>query len=100
MADPNFRLQKGKLIDTQQGFTDAFNFVYENLHGLKGGQGVDIDKSLDGAWQINADENAGENEGGGNGAGVYDVIEDSQEDRDGITIQYTDDRADSFRPFP
>jgi hypothetical protein len=28
------------------------------------------------------------------------VIEDTQDDKDGITIQYTDDREDSFIPFP
>jgi hypothetical protein len=50
MADPNFRLQKGKFIDVQKGFVDAFNYVYENVNGIKGGQGVEIDKSMDGAW--------------------------------------------------
>lgn len=55
MADPNFRLKKGQFIDTQVGFVDAFNSMYENINGLEGGQGVELDKSIDGAWQINAD---------------------------------------------
>ena len=98
MADPNFRLKKGTFIDQQVGFVDAFNSMYENINGLEGGQGVEIDKSIDGAWQINADQNAG----GGSGItnAVYDVVEDTQDDKDGITIQYTDDRADSFIPWP
>lgn len=28
--------------------------MYENINGLKGGQGVELNKSIDGAWQINA----------------------------------------------
>lgn len=102
MADPNFRLQKGKFIGAQPGFVDAFNYMYENVNGLKGGQGVELDKSMDGAWQINADQST---DGGGGGGGgiteaVYDVIADTQDDKDGITVQYTDDRDDSFIPFP
>ena len=100
MADPNFRLKKGTFIDQQVGFVDAFNSMYENINGLEGGQGVELDKSIDGAWQINADQNTGGGGSGNAGEAVYDVIEDTQDDKDGITIQYTDDREDSFIPWP
>ncbi len=101
MADPNFRLKKGFFIGSQTGFVDAFNYMYENINGLEGGQGIELDKTIDGAWQINADQNQGDGDsGGGIEAAVYDVVEGTQEDVDGISVQYTDDRADTFIPFP
>ena len=75
MADPNFRLKKGTFIDQQVGFVDAFNYMYENVNGLDGGQGVELDKSIDGAWQINADQNTG----GGAGGNPNDPCKDCQE---------------------
>ena len=102
MADPNFRLKKGKLIDVQKGFTDSFNFAYENLNGLRGGQGVAIDKSVDGAWMIMLHETpslSGEEQSGGVSEAVYDVVAGRKWNRDGLSVQYTDDRAEKFIPF-
>lgn len=70
MADPNFRLQKGLFIGSQTGFVDAFNYMYENINGLEGGQGVELDKSIDGAWQINADQSTDSGSGGGGSGNV------------------------------
>ena len=102
MADPNFRLKKGLFIDAQPGFVDAFNYMYENINGIDGGQGVELDKTVDGAWQINADQNAGgdSSDGGGGDYGkvVEDVTEDTRDDKDGLKIWYTDGN-DSFIPF-
>ena len=97
MADPNFRLKKGQFIDTQVGFVDAFNSMYENINGLKGGQGVELDKSIDGAWQINADQitdgNGGSGGGGGEGGRVADVTvvpHDISSLNDKIQVDYAD----------
>lgn len=101
MADPNFRLQKGLFIGSQTGFVDAFNYMYENINGLEGGQGIELDKTIDGAWQINADQSTDGGNGGGGDYGkvVEDVTEDTQGDKDGLKIWYTDGN-DSFIPFP
>lgn len=102
MADPNFRLKKGTFIDQQVGFVDAFNYVYENINGIDGGQGIELDKTIDGAWQINADQSTDGGSGGGGGdygKVVEDVTEDTQDDKDGLKIWYTDGN-DTFIPFP
>lgn len=97
MADPNFRLKKGTFIDQQVGFVDAFNSMYENINGLKGGQGVELDKSIDGAWQINADQSTdgsgGSGGSGGEGGRVDDVSvvpHDVSSLNDKIQVDYAD----------
>lgn len=97
------QLEKGKLIDTQQGFVDTFNWVAQSMANLEGGENCDVSWTLPDhpTIDVNVDDTNG---GGGITNAVYDVIEDSQEvggvTKDGITIQYTDDREDSFIPFP
>lgn len=43
-ARPNTvcHLKKGKLVDTNEGFVDTFNWVADSMHNLKGGDNVTI----------------------------------------------------------
>lgn len=94
------QLQKGKLIDTQKGFVDTFNWVAQSVANLKGGENCDVTWPTDDTPTI--DCTVGDNESSGGGGiteAVYDVIADTQDDKDGITISYTDDREDKFIPF-
>lgn len=100
------QLEKGKLVDTQQGFVDTFNWVAQSVANLQGGENCEVSWTLPDhpTIDVNIDD---EGDGGGSGGGitsaVYDVIEDTKEvggvTKDGITIKYTDDREESFIPF-
>lgn len=71
------------------------------MANLDGGENCEVSWTLPDHPTIDVTtSDDGEGGGGGVTAAVYDVIEDTQDDRDGITIQYTDDRDDSFIPFP
>lgn len=71
------------------------------MANLEGGENCDVSWTLPDHPTIDvATSDDGESGGGGVTAAVYDVIEDTQDDKSGITIQYTDDREDSFIPFP
>ena len=97
------QLQKGKLIDTQKGFVDTFNWVAQSVANLDGGENCKVSWPTDDHPTI--DCTAKEGEGGGSFEGsvdaVYDVLSAVDEnDVSGLTIQYTDDREDKFIPFP
>lgn len=42
-----FSLEKGKLIDTQTGFVDAFNWLYKSVSNLRGGENCEVNWQLD-----------------------------------------------------
>ena len=95
------QLEKGKLIDTQQGFADTFNWVAQSVANLQGGQNCEVSWTLPDHPTI--DVNVGdEGEGGGGGItnAVYDVTQETRDEKDGLLITYTDDREESFIPFP
>lgn len=68
-------LEKDKLIDTQQGFVDTFNWVVASVNNLKGGQNCEVSWPAPDTPQI--DSAASESEGGGGGGG------------DGGAVQFT-----------
>ena len=95
-------LDKDKLIDTQVGFVDTFNYAVRAIDNLKGGKNCTVDWTIDDHPVINVDipDNVGEGGGGGGyGKVVEDVTEDTQDNKDGLKIWYTDS-TDSFIPFP
>ena len=98
------QLEKGKLIDTQQGFVDTFNWAVQSIANLEGGENCDVSWTLPDHPTIDVNVDDDGEGGGGVTDAVKDVIEDTQEvdgvTKDGITIQYTYDRDDSFIPFP
>lgn len=61
-------LQKDKLIDTQQGFVDTFNWLVAAVNNLKGGQNCEVNWPAPDTPQIDA--KASESEGGGGGGAV------------------------------
>lgn len=95
------QLKKGALICDQQGFVDTFNWVAQSMANLEGGENCEVNWTLPDhpTIDVTASDEAG-NGGGGIEAAVYDVYADSQDDKYGITIEYTDDRNNSFIPFP
>ena len=106
MADrPPFlcELDKNKLIDTQVGFVDTFNYAVRAIDNLEGGKNCTVDWTTPDHPIINVELDEDEEGGGGSGSvdAVYDVLSAVDEnDLSGITIQYTDDRGDKFIPFP
>ena len=60
-------LQKDKLIDSQAGFVDTFNWVVASVNNLKGGQNCEVNWPAPDTPQIDA--KASESEGGGGGGG-------------------------------
>lgn len=61
-------LQKDKLIDSQAGFVDTFNWVVASVNNLKGGQNCEISWPATDTPQVDA--KASESEGGGGGGGA------------------------------
>ena len=72
-------LDKGKLIDTQVGFVDTFNYAVRAIDNLKGGKNCTVDWTIDDHPVINVDipDNAGNGGGGGYGKVVENVTEDT-----------------------
>ena len=48
-------LQKGKLIDTQPGFADTFNYAVRSIDNLKGGRNCKVDRTVPDCPVINVD---------------------------------------------
>lgn len=95
------QLQKGKLVDTQKGFVDTFNWAVQAIANLDGGENCEVTWPTDDHPTIDVSiDDSTSDSGGGIEAAVYDVVEGTQEDVDGISVQYTDDRVDTFIPFP
>lgn len=105
MADrPNFicELEKDKLIDTQHGFVDTFNYAVRAIDNLEGGKNCTVDWTIPDHPIINVE--VPESEGGSGGtadvSAVYDVVASTSGSESGIEIQYVDDRAETFIAFP
>lgn len=60
-------LQKDRLIDTQPGFVDTFNWLVAAVNNLKGGQNCDVSWPAPDTPQIDANAPEG---GGSTGGGV------------------------------
>ena len=102
MADrPPFlcELDKNKLIDTQVGFVDTFNYAVRAIDNLEGGKNCTVDWTTPDHPIINVELDDDE-EGGSSGEAVYDVTEDTRDEKDGLLITYTDNREESFIPWP
>lgn len=104
MADrPPFlcELDKNKLIDTQVGFVDTFNYAVRAIDNLEGGKNCTVDWTTPDHPIINVELDDDE-EGGGSGgevSAVYDVVASTSGSQSGIEIQYVDARPESFIPF-
>lgn len=62
-------LQKDRLIDTQPGFVDTFNWLVAAVNNLKGGQNCDVSWPAPDTPQVDA--RAPESEGGVGGAVTF-----------------------------
>lgn len=61
------QLEKDKLIDTQKGFVDTFNWAVQSIANLKGGENCEVSWPTDDTPTI--DCNSSESESGGSGGG-------------------------------
>lgn len=65
------KLEKGKLIDSQEGFVDTFNWMVDFIENLKGdgdadaGKSVRVDRSVTDHPVIRLDGSPGGGDGGG-----------------------------------
>lgn len=105
MADrPPFlcELDKNKLIDTQVGFVDTFNYAVRAIDNLEGGKNCTVDWTTPDHPIINVELDDDEEGGGGSGgevSAVKDVVASTSGSQSGIEIQYVDARPESFIPF-
>ncbi len=84
-------LQKDKLIDSQEGFVDTFNWIVASVNNLKGGQNCEVNWVAPDTPQIDAEatESEGGDGGGGGGGETVDVITDISFNFDSATHQLT-----------
>ena len=95
------QLEKDKLIDTQNGFVDTFNWAVNAIANLTGGQNCEVNWTVDDQPTIDCTANGGDGSGGGSGGGgVYDVFPSTSDGVDGIGVDYIRAKPDSFIPFP
>ena len=93
-------LKSGKSIGAQSNFSDTFNWLVSCLDNLKGGRGIIIKWPSSDTPEISIDESAfgdnGESSEGGTVNAVYDVVNgtDAYNEKQVLTISYTDGRAD------
>ena len=93
-------LKSGKSIGAQTNFADTFNWVVACLKNLKAGRGISLNWPSSDTPEISIDESAfGDNGGsseGGTVNAVYDVVNgtDAYNEKQVLTISYTDGRAD------
>ena len=93
-------LKSGKSIGAQSNFSDTFNWLVSCLDNLKAGRGIVVKWPSSDTPEISIDENAfGDNGGSGEGGtvnAVYDVVNgtDAYNEKQVLTISYTDGRAD------
>lgn len=66
------QLQKGKLIDTQKGFVDTFNWAVQSIANLKGGENCEVTWPTDDTPTIDctATEGSGDSDSGGGGGEI------------------------------
>lgn len=104
MADrPPFicELDKDRLIDTQVGFVDTFNYAVRAIDNLEGGKNCEVDWTIPDHPIINVEIPESDESGGTPDiSAVYDVTETTSGSSSGITIEYVDARADKFIAFP
>lgn len=93
-------LKSGKSIGAQSNFSDTFNWLVSCLDNLKAGRGIVVKWPSSDTPEISVDESAfGDNGGSGEGGtvnAVYDVVNgtDAYNEKQVLTISYTDGRAD------
>ena len=65
------QLEKGKLVDTQKGFVDTFNWAVQSIANLKGGENCEVSWPTDDTPTIDctAAESDGSSDSGGSGGG-------------------------------
>jgi len=59
------QLEKGKLVDTQQGFVDTFNWAVQSIANLEGGQNCEVQWTLPDHPTIDVTATEGDGSGGG-----------------------------------
>lgn len=93
-------LKSGKSIGAQSNFSDTFNWLVSCLDNLKAGRGIVVKWPSSDTPEISIDDSAfGDNGGsseGGTVNAVYDVVNgtDAYNEKQVLTISYTDGRAD------
>ena len=94
-------LDKGKLIDTQDGFVDTFNFAVRAIDNLKGGKNCTVDWTIPDHPVIDVDIPETESGGGGGGGGgnVEDVTSETYNNGESIKVEYADGSADGHIPL-
>ena len=95
-------LDKDKLIDTQVGFVDTFNWAVRAIDNLAGEGKVKVDWTLDDHPTITLEEDSdGSSSGGGDGGGgnVEDVSMETYQNGDSLLIEYADGSADKHIPL-
>ena len=94
------KLKSGKSIGAQSNFSDTFNWLVSCLNNLKAGRGIVVKWPSSDTPEISIDDSAfGDNGGsseGGTVNAVYDVVDgiDANNEKQVLTISYTDGRAD------
>lgn len=82
---------------------DTFNWAVRAIANLDGGENCEVNWTTDDHPTIDCTSDPSKDEDGDGDyigmSAVYDVIPDTQDDVDGITIQYADGREDTFIPF-
>ena len=93
-------LKSGKSIGAQSNFSDTFNWLVSCLDNLKAGRGIIVKWPASDTPEISLDDSAfGDNGVSGEGGtvnAVYDVVDglDANNEKQVLTISYTDGRAD------
>ncbi len=87
------QLQKGKLIDTQKGFVDTFNWAVQSIANLKGGENCEVTWPTDDTPTIDctATEGSGDNDSGGGGAITIAGTDGSSHEGDTFTFESATD---------
>lgn len=96
------QLQKGKLIDTQKGFVDTFNWAVQSIANLKGGENCDVTWPTDDHPTIDCTAKEGEGGSGGSGGSggrVDDVTSETYQGGDSIKVTYADGSPDGHIPL-
>ena len=97
------QLQKGIMVDSQQGFVDTFNWAVNAIANLTGGQNCEVTWPVDDKPTIDVTAEEGDGSGGGGGAtvsAVYDVTEYWSGSDNGLKVEYLDGRSDTYIQFP